>query len=116
MEHSANLTNFVGSYDDLCQAVSAAPGLVVLIFVADWCPPCKKLCEILPALASEAPNVSFMKANTDESPELVAHYGVCSIPHVKFLKAAQGNQIQELASITGIDIPQMKGKIQQYSM
>ena len=114
MEGPPNLMPFTGTYEDLCQGVASSGGLVVLVFTADWCPPCKKLCDFLPTIATDAQNVQFLTANTDETTDLVSHYGVCSIPHVKFLKAAQGGQIQELASITGIDIPQMKAKIQQY--
>ena len=114
MDPPRNLLPFNGTYEDLCQGVCSSAGLYVLVFTADWCPPCKKLCDFLPAIAVEAQNVQFLTANTDEATDLVAHYGVCSIPHVKFLKAAQGGQIQELASITGIDIQQMKAKIQQY--
>ena len=114
MESPPNLCLFNGTYEDLCQGVGSTQGLVVLVFTADWCPPCKTLCDFLPALAAEAKNVQFLTANTDENPDLVAHYGICSIPHIKFLKAAQGGQIQEMASITGIDVQQMKSKIQQY--
>ena len=110
------MRDFTGTYDDLCRSVSSASGLVIVIFTADWCPPCRRLCDMLPAIASEVPGVTFLKANTDENPDLVAHYAVWSIPHVKFLKAAQGSQIQELVSITGIDVQQIKAKIQQYGV
>jgi len=115
-DHPVNLNSFNGSYEDLCQTVSSASGLVVVVFLAPWCPPCRHLGDMLPNLAAEFPKVSFLKTNTDEAQDLVSHYGVCSIPHVKYFKASQGNQVQELASITGVDLPQIKAKIQQFGV
>lgn len=114
MADPGNLISFTGNFEDLCGAVSSASGLVVVFFVAPWCPPCRHLIDMLPNLALEFPKVTFFKTNTDEATELVMHYQVCSIPHAKYFKAAQGNQIQELASITGVDLPQLKAKIQQF--
>ena len=45
-----NLIDFNGSYEELCQVISGASGLVVEIFIAPWCPPCRKLNEMLPNL------------------------------------------------------------------
>ena len=115
-DHPINLIIFNGNYEELCSNVSSANGLVVVVFLANWCPPCRHLGELLPNLATEFPKVTFLKTNTDEAQELVSHYGVCSIPHIKYFKAAQGNQIQELTSITGVDLPQIKAKIQQFGV
>lgn len=114
MEHPVNLSLFNGTFDELSNVVGGANGLVVTVFGAHWCPPCKRYAEALPSIAIEYPKVTFLQINADESVELVQHYGIFSIPHTKFLKAGQGNQIQELAAITGFDLSQTKTKIQQY--
>lgn len=113
-EHPGNLISFNGNFEDLCQSISSSAGLVVVVFGAPWCPPCKNYYEILPALALEFPKATFLQTNTDEATELVTHYQILSIPHTKFFKAGQGNQIQELASITGVDLPQIKAKLTQF--
>lgn len=109
-----NIINFKGNYEELVQQVSHAPGLVVVDFSAVWCPPCKRLGEQLPALAHEAPKVTFLKVDIDQSRELTNHYQINSVPHIRFLKAGHGNQIQELATVTGFDFQQIKTKIQQF--
>ncbi|EAX89545.1 Thioredoxin family protein [Trichomonas vaginalis G3] len=108
-----NINNFAGNYEDLCQAVNNASGLVVVSFYATWNPTCTHLNEKLPGLARELPRITFFRVNTEEAVELIAHYGICSIPQIKFFKGSPGNQIQELATIIGVDIPQIKAKIQQ---
>ncbi|EAX90594.1 Thioredoxin family protein [Trichomonas vaginalis G3] len=114
MDHPTNLTLFNGTYDELTSVVGSANGLVVAVFGAQWCPPCKRYADFLPQIAMEFAKVTFLQINTDEAVEVVQHYGIFSIPHTKFLKAGQGNQIQELAAITGFDISQIRAKIQQY--
>lgn len=109
-----NIINFRGNYDDLVQQVSHAQGLVVVDFSAVWCPPCKRLEEQLPAIAREAQKVTFLKVDIDQCRELTNHYQVNSVPHIRFLKAGHGNQIQELATVNGFDFQQIKAKIQQY--
>lgn len=108
-----NIRNFTGGYDELTQIVSSAVGLVVLEFTAPWCPPCRRLDEFLPSLSNESPKTIFLRVNTDEAHEITKHYNISSIPHLKFLKSAQGNQIQELSSITGADLQQIRAKVQQ---
>ena len=114
MEEIENLIDFNGSYEELRQAISGTQGLVVEIFTAPWCPPCRKLCEMLPNLAKEYKNVMFIRTNTDEAHEIVSHYCIKSIPHIKFFKNVQGNQIQELVSINGLDISQIEAKLKQF--
>lgn len=114
VEIANNLTLFNGKLEDLNRQVAETNGLVVVDFFANWCPPCRRLSEYLPAIASENPKVLFIKINIDECRELTNHYGINSIPHIKFLKADQGSQIQELASITGADLQQIKNKLQQF--
>ncbi|KAH0792510.1 Thioredoxin family protein [Histomonas meleagridis] len=105
---------FNGKLEDLNRQIAEAGCLVVVDFFATWCPPCNRLGDNLPAIAAENPKVQFLKINIDECRDLTNHFGINSIPHIKFFKADQGSQIQELASITGVDIQQMKSKLQQF--
>lgn len=110
-----NLEKFSGSYQEFCQCINAAQKLVVVDFSAEWCPPCRRLGEVLPSIAESNPHVQFLKIDIDESRDVSNHYSVSSIPHIKFLKAGQDGQVQELASVIGADIPQIKAKIGQFT-
>jgi thioredoxin 1 len=114
-ELPTNLKHFTGSFKDLSAEITASGGLVVVDFFATWCPPCRRLGEIIPSLATESPKVRFLKVDIDESKDLASHYQVTSIPHVKFLRGSGDGQIQELASVVGADVAQIKSKIAQFA-
>lgn len=59
-----------------------AAGTVVVDFWAPWCKPCHAIESILEDLAQRANDVSFVKLNIDEHPEIAARYEVLSIPTV----------------------------------
>ncbi|WP_320825795.1 co-chaperone YbbN [Reinekea sp.] len=64
--------------------------LVVLDFWADWSAPCKSLTPILENLAIEfAGQFLLGKINADEQQNLVAQFGVRSLPSVVFVKDGQ---------------------------
>lgn len=56
-------------------------GLVLVDFYADWCGPCQAQSPILESFAGQrAGDLSVVKVNVDEAPEIARAYGVRSIP------------------------------------
>ena len=67
--------------------VDRAPGLVLVDFTADWCPPCRRLAPDIDALASEyAGSLMVVKVDADEQPDLTARFGVRSLPTLMFFR------------------------------
>jgi thiol-disulfide isomerase/thioredoxin len=107
------VSHFDGSVADLTRLISRCGVLVVVDFWAPWCPPCRRLGELLPQIASENPNVSFVKIDIESNREVASHYQINSIPHLKFFKPQADGSIQEATSVTGADIQQIKSKLSQ---
>ena len=66
--------------------VEKCDSLVVLDLYADWCGPCKMLAPIIDEIAEERADVSVVKVNVDDEPELAEEFGVFSIPTLVILK------------------------------
>jgi thioredoxin 1 len=81
------LSHFDGSLADLTRLIIRCGALVVVDFWAPWCPPCRRLGELLPQVATENPNVYFVKIDIEANRELPSHYQINSIPHLKFFKS-----------------------------
>ncbi len=64
-------------------------GSVVVDFFADWCGPCKMLSPVLEELSAAYPEITFIKVNVDQEPELASRYGVMSIPALFAVKNGQ---------------------------
>lgn len=72
---------------------SAVP--VMVDFWAEWCGPCKVLNPIVAEIVKEyAGKFKVGKVNVDENNSLTMHYGVMSIPILKFFK--NGKVVGEL--------------------
>ena len=82
------------------EAVKA--GMVLVDFWATWCGPCMMMGqkieqELLPA----HPEMSVVKVNVDEAPELAAQFGIMSIPALFCFK--DGRKVAEFVGVTPID-------------
>jgi thioredoxin 1 len=53
---------------------------VFVDFYADWCGPCKMLGPVVEQLADENRDVTFIKVNVDQCPDVAERYGFMSIP------------------------------------
>ena len=60
--------------------------VVLIDFFASWCGPCKMLAPIIDEIAEERADVSVVKINVDDEPELAEEFGVFSIPTLVILK------------------------------
>ena len=61
---------------------------VVVDFYADWCGPCRMIAPFLEEISSEK-NVSIVKVNIDESPNIASDYNVMSIPTLAIFKKGE---------------------------
>ena len=109
-----NLSEFRDPLESLYQTISASKGLVALAFLASWSPPCKKFISFLPKFATEFPKVTFYTINTDDATDIVAHYSISSIPHMKLFKTQTNKTIEEIASINGLDSQLIEEKLKQF--
>jgi len=72
------------------QEVLASERPVVVDFWAEWCGPCHMVSPVLDQIADErSDELSVVKVNIDEEPELAQRYGVMSIPMMILFKGGE---------------------------
>ena len=60
---------------------AVSQGKVLVDFWATWCGPCMMMGELIESELEPAhPEISVVKVNVDEAPELAAKFGIMSIP------------------------------------
>jgi thioredoxin len=70
--------------------VEQTPGLAVVDFTADHCPPCRMMAPHVDALARElSGRVVVAKVDVDTEPALTARFGVRGTPTVVFFRDGQ---------------------------
>ena len=75
---------------DFQQAVLEADKPVLVDFWASWCGPCKMLAPVVEKLAGEyTDQLTIVKLNTDENPEIAGKYGISGIPCLILFKGGE---------------------------
>jgi thioredoxin 1 len=78
-------------------------GVTLIEFGAQWCPPCKTLLPILERLDNKLDKqVTILKVDCDESPQLAAQYGIMSMPTVIVMN--QGEPVEKLVGLRPITV------------
>lgn len=85
---SVNLTE--DTVEGFQKLVENIEGQVIVDFWATWCPPCRVLSPILDSLEKEG-NVTVVKVDVDENPEIARKFGISSIPTMDFYKGGHPN-------------------------
>ena len=57
-----------------------AKGKVLVDFFATWCGPCKMLAPVLEKIANEHEDLTVLKIDVDEVPDVASKYDIRSIP------------------------------------
>lgn len=69
------------SSSDFQSKVLDAQGKVLVDFFAAWCGPCRMVTPVLDEVAAEkAGEVTVVKVDIDQSPDIARRYGVMSVP------------------------------------
>ena len=80
------------SQNDFEAKVIEAPGKVLVDFWAEWCGPCRMIGPVLEEISGDYPEVTFLKLNVDESPEVAQQFNVMNIPSIL---AFEGGELKQ---------------------
>jgi thioredoxin 1 len=61
-------------------------GRVVVDFWAPWCAPCRFFAPTFEEVSKEIPDVSFVKLNTEDAPDIAGKVGIRAIPTLVFFR------------------------------
>jgi len=91
-------------------ALNAGDRLVVVVFGAKWCGPCKRMLPFVDGLAERYKDrVRFIKVDVDEIPKVADKYDVSSLPTYLFLRDGR-----EVYRVSSADEDKLKGGIKKH--
>ena len=76
-------------------------GIVLVKFEAAWCCPCKSMISVIDRIAEKYSNITVVKIDADENPELTSQCGVRSLPTLILFK--DGNIVNGITGLTTQD-------------
>ena len=72
------------------QVIGESSKPVLIDFWAEWCAPCKTISPLVELLADEyEEQITVVKVNVDEDPDLASRYGIRSIPTLSVIKRGE---------------------------
>lgn len=69
-------------------------GKVLVDFYAVWCGPCGMLAPLVEKLGEEHPEITVIKVNVDEAPEISAKFNIYSIPTLILFEDGKAKKTQ----------------------
>jgi thioredoxin 1 len=82
------------------ERLAATPGILLVDFTAEWCPPCRALAPVLEQFDAETDDLTVVSVDVDAEPELASRFGVMSFPTMFFFVA--GEPVHRLVGARGL--------------
>jgi thioredoxin 1 len=64
-------------------------GLTLVDFYADWCGPCKMMLPLLEELDEVYPEITVIKVDADQFPEIMLKHGISNVPTLDIYEAGK---------------------------
>jgi thioredoxin 1 len=91
-------------------AVERTPGLAMVDFTADWCPPCRALAPHVESIAREfGPKLFVAKVDVDDHPELSSRFSVLGIPVIIFFR--DGEPVDRI--VGAVPLARLRARIEE---
>ena len=78
-----------GEFRECLIAAQKEDKLVAVDFTATWCGPCQMIGPVFEAMATQYPDVDFVKVDVDENKEVAAHCQIASMPTFQFWRGGK---------------------------